>query len=120
MQALATAAQAAPSRLTAEAIRTSSQQVREGQSFHAALASTGIMPELALEMVEVGEASGSLPAMLNSVADFYEDEVNSRLAVMVAFIEPAILVVMGGVVAFILISLYLPIFSFGIGSTPGG
>jgi type IV pilus assembly protein PilC len=120
MQALATAAQAAPSRLTAEAIRTSSQQVREGQSFHAALASTGIMPELALEMVEVGEASGSLPAMLNSVADFYEDEVNSRLAVLVAFIEPAILVVMGGVVAFILISLYLPIFSFGIGSTPGG
>lgn len=120
MQALATAAQAAPSRLTAEAIRTSSRQVREGQSFHAALASTGIMPELALEMVEVGEASGSLPAMLNSVADFYEDEVNSRLAVLVAFIEPAILVVMGGVVAFILISLYLPIFSFGIGSTPGG
>jgi type IV pilus assembly protein PilC len=120
MQALATAAQAAPSRLTAEAIRSSSQQVREGQSFHAALASTGIMPELALEMVEVGEASGSLPAMLNSVAEFYEDEVNSRLATMVAFIEPAILLVMGGVVAFILISLYLPIFSFGIGSTPGG
>jgi len=120
MQALATAAQAAPSRLTADAIRSASQRVREGQSFHESLAATKIMPELALEMVEVGEASGSLPAMLNSVSEFYEEEVNNRLATMVAFIEPAILVVMGCVVAFILISLYLPIFSFGVGTNPGG
>ena len=120
MQALATAAQAAPSRLTADAVRSASQRVREGESFHASLAATKIMPELALEMVEVGEASGSLPAMLNSVAEFYEDEVNNRLSTMVAFIEPAILVVMGCVVAFILISLYLPIFSFGVGTNPGG
>jgi type IV pilus assembly protein PilC len=120
MQALATAAQAAPSRLTADAIRSASQRVREGQSFHESLAATNIMPELALEMVEVGEASGSLPAMLNSVSEFYEEEVNNRLATMVAFIEPAILVVMGCVVAFILISLYLPIFSFGVGTNPGG
>ncbi len=119
VQALGTTALAAPSRLVAEAITNATQLVKEGQSFHAAMASTGTMPELALEMVEVGEASGALPAMLNSVAEFYEDDVNNRIARMVALIEPAILIFMAIIVAFILISLYLPIFSFGLNAQPG-
>ena len=86
--------------------------VREGESLHAALASKGVMPDLALDMIEVGESSGALAPMLTSVAEFYEDEVNLRLTAMVALIEPTILVFMGLLVAFILISLYLPIFSF--------
>jgi type IV pilus assembly protein PilC len=119
VQALGTTAQAAPSRLVADAITRATQLVREGQSFHSAMSSTGTMPELALEMVEVGEASGALPAMLNSVAEFYEEDVNNRIARMVSLIEPGILIFMAIIVAFILISLYLPIFSFGLNAQPG-
>ncbi len=72
------------------------------------------MPEMALDMIEVGEASGALSPMLNSVAEFYEEEVNLRLSALVAVIEPVLLIFMGLFVAFILISLYLPIFSFSL------
>ncbi len=78
-----------------------------------------MMPDLALDMVEVGEASGALAPMLTSVAEFYEEEVNLRLAAMIAVIEPAVLIFMALVIAFILISLYLPLFSFSISTTPG-
>jgi type IV pilus assembly protein PilC len=77
------------------------------------------VPALALDMIEVGESSGALAPMLTSVAEFYEDEVALRISAMVSFIEPVILIFMGTVVAFILISLYLPIFSFsasGVGT----
>src|SRR6266851_3547323 len=87
------------------------QLVREGQSLHSSLSSTGLVPDLALEMIEVGEASGSLSPMLASVAEFYEDDVNTHLANLVAFIEPAILIFMAILIAFILIALYLPMFS---------
>jgi type IV pilus assembly protein PilC len=79
---------------------------------HQALASKQIIPALALDMIEVGESSGALAPMLTSVAEFYEDEVSLRLGALVSVIEPLILVFMGTLVAFILISLYLPIFSF--------
>jgi type IV pilus assembly protein PilC len=66
-------------------------------------------------MVEVGEASGALAAMLASVADFFEEEVNTRLSTLVAIIEPVILIFMAMVVFLILLSLYLPLFSFSVG-----
>jgi len=91
--------------------------VREGESLHGALSSSRVMPELALDMIEVGESSGALAPMLNSVAEFYEEEVGLRLGAMVAVIEPVILIFMGLLVAFILISLYLPIFSFSAAGT---
>jgi type IV pilus assembly protein PilC len=90
--------------------------VREGESLHGALGSTGIMPELALDMIEVGESSGALAPMLISVAEFYEEEVALRLGALVSAIEPALLIFMGLFVAFILISLYLPIFSLSSGA----
>jgi type IV pilus assembly protein PilC len=116
--ALITAADAVPSRLVSGSIARAAQLVREGQSLHAALNSTGIMPELGSEMIEVGEASGALSPMLGSVAEFYEEETNQRLSTMIAVVEPAILVFMAIVIGFILISLYLPIFSFSVGQ-PG-
>ena len=64
-------------------------------------------------MITVGEQTGALPAMLNSVAEFFEEDVATALAASLALIEPAILIIMGVVVVFILISLYLPIFSLG-------
>jgi len=111
VQAMETAGGSIGNRLVSSSITRAAQQVREGQSLHAGLASTGLMPELALEMIEVGEASGALAPMLGSVAEFYEEEVNNRLANLVAVIEPAILIFMAIFIAFILISLYLPIFS---------
>jgi len=118
--ALQTAADSISSRLVRGSVKSATQMVREGESLHGALASGRVMPELALDMIEVGESSGALAPMLNSVAEFYEEEVSLRLGAMVALIEPIILVFMGLVVAFILISLYLPIFSFSInGSGPG-
>jgi type IV pilus assembly protein PilC len=115
--ALATSADAVPSRLISSSIVQASQRVREGQSLHAALEGTKIMPEMGLEMIEVGEASGALATMLASVAEFYEEETSLRLGALIAVVEPAILVFMAVVIAFILISLYLPIFSFSMGAT---
>jgi type IV pilus assembly protein PilC len=109
---LQTASDAISSRLVREAVSDATQMVREGESLHHALASKQVVPALALDMIEVGESSGALAPMLTSVAEFYEDEVSLRLAALVSVIEPAILVFMGVLVAFILISLYLPIFSF--------
>lgn len=114
--ALSTAADSVGTKLLARAIRQAAEGVRQGQSLHASLAASGLMPELALEMIEVGEASGALPSMLSSVAEFYEEEVNLRLARVLAWVEPGILVVMALVVAFILISLYLPVFSLSMGA----
>jgi type IV pilus assembly protein PilC len=109
---LQTASDAITSKLLRATVGQATQMVREGESLHGALASKGVMPEMALDMIEVGESSGALSPMLNSVAEFYEEEVNLRLGTLVSLIEPILLIFMGLLVAFILISLYLPIFSF--------
>ena len=116
---LQTAADAMESPLLRASITRATRMVREGDSLNAALASTQIMPPLALDMIEVGESSGALAPMLTSVAEFYEEEVSLKLSAMVALIEPAVLILMGILVAFILISLYLPIFSFSISGATG-
>jgi type IV pilus assembly protein PilC len=115
VQAMETAGGAIRSRLISGAITQGAQMVKEGQSLHSSLTSTGLVPPLALEMIEVGEASGSLSAMLASVAEFYEDDVNTHLANLVALIEPAILIFMAILIAFILVALYLPMFSLSVG-----
>ena len=95
--------------------------VREGKSLAESLTQTGVFPDLASEMITVGEQTGALPQMLNSVAEFFEEDVATALTAALALIEPAILIVMGVVVVFILISLYLPIFSLGqAGGAAGG
>jgi type IV pilus assembly protein PilC len=111
---LQTATEAITSKLLQSTVAQATQMVREGESLHAALASKGVVPKMAVDMIEVGESSGAISPMLNSVAEFYEEEVNLRLGAMVAVIEPVLLIIMGLFVAFILISLYLPIFSFSI------
>jgi type IV pilus assembly protein PilC len=118
--ALHTASESITSKLVRGSVTSATQMVREGESLHSALAAGKIMPELALDMIEVGESSGALAPMLNSVAEFYEEEVSLRLGAMVSLIEPVILIFMGLLVAFILISLYLPIFSFSINGNTAG
>ena len=113
--ALETAGESMQSRLIAHGVENATRQVREGQPLARGLETSKVFPEMSVEMIEVGESTGSLPAMLNSVAEFYEEDVTNALATAMALIEPIILVVMGVVVAFVLISLYLPIFSLGAG-----
>jgi type IV pilus assembly protein PilC len=115
--ALSTAAESLTSRLVRGTVTEATQSVREGESLHKALAARHVMPDMALDMIEVGESSGALAPMLNSVAEFYEEEVGIRLTALVSLIEPLLLVFMGILVAFILISLYLPIFSFSVSGT---
>ncbi len=114
---LQTATEAITSKLLQGTVAHATKMVREGESLAGALSSQGVMPQMAVDMIEVGESSGAISPMLNSVAEFYEEEVNLRLAALVAVIEPVLLIIMGLFVAFILISLYLPIFSFSINGT---
>jgi len=116
VSALETSSSAIGSRLIATSVRSAADRVREGESLHASLAETRLVPELALEMIEVGEASGALSAMLTSVAEFYEEEVSTRLQRALIWISPAILVLMAVVVGLILIALYLPMFSLQLGA----
>jgi type IV pilus assembly protein PilC len=112
---LETAGESMQSRLMAHGIVSSTRGVREGQGLAKSLEETEVFPQMSVEMIEVGESTGALPAMLNSISEFYEEDVQNALATAMALIEPVILIVMGVVVAFVLISLYLPIFSLGAG-----
>lgn len=116
---LETAARAIDSRKIGSAVFRSVESVREGRGLSPSLAATKVFPELAIEMIEVGESTGALPTMLNSVAEFFEEDVQTNLNAAMSLIEPLILVVMGGVVVVILIALYLPIFSLGASGTGG-
>ena len=117
---LETAARSISSRRVSKSVMSSISTVREGKSLAESLTNTGVFPDLAAEMITVGEQTGALPQMLNSVAEFFEEDVATALTASLALIEPAILIVMGVVVIFILISLYLPIFSLGQGSVGQG
>jgi type IV pilus assembly protein PilC len=116
---LETAARSIDSRQIASAVYKSVETVREGKGLSASLESTKVFPELAIEMIEVGESTGALPQMLNSVAEFFEEDVQTNLTAAMSLIEPAILVMMGLVVTTILIALYLPIFSLSAGGAGG-
>lgn len=113
--ALATAANAMRSRLVAGSVERASERVREGASLHESLAETRMIPDLALDMIEVGEASGALAPMLASVAVFYEEESNLKTSALISVIEPTVLIVMAGLIFFILVALYLPLFSIQAG-----
>jgi type IV pilus assembly protein PilC len=101
--------------LIAAGVAQATIRVREGQSLARSLEDTKNIPDLAIEMIEVGESTGALPAMLTSVAEFYEEDVQTALAAAMALIEPAILIIMGIIVALVLLSLYMPIFTLGAG-----
>lgn len=111
VQGLETASDSLGTPLLRRALDKASKMVREGQALSASLKTTGIFPALSIDMIEVGESTGALPVMLNSVAEFYEEDVNTRMAAALSLIEPGIMIFMGCFVAFVLIALYLPIFS---------
>ncbi len=110
---LETAGASMSSRRILNGIAETAARVREGQTLSGSLEQQKMFPDLSVEMIEVGESTGALPAMLNSVAEFYEEDVQTALGAAMALIEPVILIIMAVFVGGVLISLYLPIFSLG-------
>ena len=93
-------------------------RVQEGQSFAAALLARGVFPDVAVKMVEVGEQTGALQEMLNSLADFYDEEIETEVGRFITLVEPLLLVVMGIVIAVVVLALYMPLFE--LSSVVGG
>jgi len=93
------------------AIMKSREAVEQGRNIAGPLAETKVFPPMVVQMVGVGEATGALDAMLSKVADFYEDEVDNSVAAMTAMMEPLIIAILGVVIGFIVIAMYLPIFN---------
>jgi len=113
VNALETSANSMTSRLISGGIQLAAHRVREGMALSRSMEEAKVFPELAVEMTEVGESTGALPQMLSSMAEFYEEDVQTALSASLSLIEPVILIFMGIIVAFVLISLYMPIFSLG-------
>ena len=115
VQALETAGESMSSRRILIGVSEAASRVREGRTLAGSLEEQKMFPDLSVEMIEVGESTGALPAMLNSVAEFYEEDVQTALGAAMALIEPVILIIMAVFVGGVLISLYMPIFTLGSG-----
>jgi type IV pilus assembly protein PilC len=110
LNAMEVAAASVSNRAMAAAIAQAVPYIREGKSLTTALESTGMVENLAVEMVKVGEQTGALADMLNAVADFYDEEMGGRVATVMALAEPIVLVFMAVVVAGMLLAFYMPLF----------
>jgi type IV pilus assembly protein PilC len=110
VNAISVAARAIGNRSMAAELEAVGQRVREGESMAVAMAARRAFPDVAIKMVEVGESTGALQDMLNSLADFYDEEIETALARFVTIIEPTLLVVMGLIIATLLLALYMPVF----------
>ena len=108
--AIEIASQSVTNQLMATKIFGIVQNVREGEPLWRSLENTGVMSDLAIEMIKVGESTGALTEMLANVSEFYDEEIEARLQRLVAAIEPIILVFMGSVIAILLYAFYLPLF----------
>src|SRR6185369_4641997 len=95
VQGLETAADSLGTALLRRTLMKAGKLVREGQALSSSLTATGVFPPLAIDMIEVGESTGALPVMLTSVAEFYEDDVNTKMTAALSLIEPAIMIFMG-------------------------
>jgi type IV pilus assembly protein PilC len=113
VNALEVSGAALGNRHLAAEVQEVTRRVREGESFATALRARGVFPDVAVKMVEVGEQTGALQEMLNSMADFYDEEIETEVARFITLIEPVILVVMGVVIAAVVLALYMPLFELG-------
>jgi type IV pilus assembly protein PilC len=111
VNAIDVAARSIKNQYMARELRTASQQVREGRALAAAMTDSGAFPDVALKMVEVGEQTGALQEMLNSLSDFFDEEIETNLDRFVTLVEPILLIIMGIVIAGLLLALYMPLFN---------
>jgi type IV pilus assembly protein PilC len=108
--ALEIASQSVTNQAVATRVADIVQNVREGEPLWRSLEQTGVVSDLAVEMIKVGESTGALTEMLGNVSEFYDEEIEARLSRVVTAIEPIILVFMGGIIAVLLYAFYLPLF----------
>jgi type IV pilus assembly protein PilC len=113
VNAIDVAARSIKNRYIARELQTAGQQVREGRALALAMNESGAFSDVAIKMVEVGESTGALQEMLNSLADFYDEEIDTNLGRFITLVEPILLVVMGIIIAGLLLSLYMPLFNMG-------
>ncbi len=118
VNALQITARSLSSRHFAGEIEEIRERVQEGQGFAAAMAARGTFPDVAIKMIEVGESTGALQEMLNSLADFYDEEIETAVGRFITVIEPALLVLMGLIIAVVVLALYMPLFE--LSSVAGG
>lgn len=111
LSAIGIATQAVPNRFLAERMRSMPDHIKNGESLFASLSGTEYFPELALDMIRIGESSANLDSMLAEVAELYDEQVRSRIDAFISLIEPIIIIFMGLIVAGMLLSVYLPIFN---------
>jgi type IV pilus assembly protein PilC len=110
VNALEIASRSTGNRYMGKELEIVATKVREGQSFAGTLLERQTVPDVAIKMIEVGESTGALTEMLNSLADFYDEEIETEVGRFVTLIEPAMLVIMGVVIAGVVLALYLPLF----------
>jgi type IV pilus assembly protein PilC len=110
VNALDIAAKSIGNQFMASQLEVVSARVREGESFAGALEARKVFPEVAVKMAEVGESTGALQDMLNTVADFYDEEIETNMERFITLVEPVLLVFMGVVIAGLLLALYMPLF----------
>jgi type IV pilus assembly protein PilC len=111
VNAIDVAARSIKNRYMARELQKASQQVREGRALAVAMTDSGAFPDVSLKMVEVGEQTGALQEMLNSLSDFYDEEIETNLDRFVTLVEPILLIIMGIVIAGLLLALYMPLFN---------
>ncbi len=110
LDAMAVVARSAGNVVVEDAVNMTSDKIREGRTMAEPLMETKVFPPMVVQMIGVGEQTGALDTMLNKIADFYEEEVDVAVAALTSMLEPIMLVVMGGIVGFIMIAMYMPIF----------
>ena len=118
LQALETATHSIGNLFVRRKLEPAASAIRQGGSFHESIENSGIVPPIAIDMIKVGEATGSLDEMLQNVADSFDDKVETRTQRLLSLVEPIMLIVMGFVIATILVAIYLPMFSV-LGQIPG-
>jgi type IV pilus assembly protein PilC len=119
VNALEVASRSIGNRFMAHRLEDVSQRVREGEGFAKALEAKHIVPDVAIKMIEVGESTGALQEILNRIADFYDEEIETNFGRFVTIIDPALLVDMGIIIAALVLALYMPLFqlSSAVGTT---
>jgi type IV pilus assembly protein PilC len=120
LQALDTVAKTSGNKVVEKAINSARDSIREGERMAEPLRKTGVFPAMVVQMIAIGEETGSLDTMLNKIADFYDQEVDAAVKGLTSMIEPLIMVVMGVVVGGIVMAMFMPMFEMGNLASKGG
>jgi len=113
LEGLLIVSRTAGNKIVEEAIVTTRQSVSEGKTLAEPLGRAKVFPPMVVQMISVGEATGALDNMLNKIADFYDEEVDSAVAALTSMLEPMLMIFLGTTVGFIIVAMYMPIFQMG-------